>query len=91
MEFHVTNGSAKEYTETHESGMKLTVHFCDNCGTAVYKKADHDLFRGCVVLLAGTLDDQNGLEQAKPEMELFTKYRAPWLKRLDWATQKEEF
>ena len=90
-EFRVTDGSPKDYTVTHESGMKLTVHFCDNCGGVIYKTADNDLFRGYAIVQAGTLDDQEGLEQAKPEMELYTKYRAPWLSNLDWAAQKQGF
>lgn len=89
--FRVTAGSPKHYTETHESGMKLTVNFCDNCGSTIYKIADHELFRGNAVVQAGALDDPQGLEQAKPELEVYTKYRAPWLPNLDWAMKKPEF
>jgi hypothetical protein len=90
--FHVTSASSsKEFTTTHESGMKLTVHFCDNCGATVYKTADRDEFRGLVVLLAGTLDDPAGLQTAKPQQELYTKYRVPWLPEVKDVIQKEGF
>lgn len=71
--------------------MKLTVHFCDNCGCAVWKKADHELFKGAIVLLAGSLDDPGELEQAKPEVELYTKYRVSWLPKIDQIAEKPEF
>lgn len=71
--------------------MKITVNFCDNCGCAAWKKADHELFKGAVVLLAGTLDDPELLEQAKPEVELYTKYRASWLPKIDQIMETSEF
>ncbi|KAJ5466684.1 hypothetical protein N7539_009413 [Penicillium diatomitis] len=85
----ITSGTPKQYTETHESGENLTVFFCGDCGSAVYKT--HGLFPEKVVLLAGTLDDADGLEQAKPQVELFVKHRPSWLNGLDWADQKMEF
>lgn len=71
--------------------MKLTAHFCDNCGCAVWKKADHELFKGAVVLLAGTLDNPEELEQTKPEVELYTKYRVSWLPKIDHIMEKQAF
>lgn len=86
---HVTAGSTKSYTETHENGGKLTVNFCDNCGCSIYKM--HDSFPGNAIILAGTLDEPDGLEQAKPDAELYTKHRVPWLSSLEGAKQKMEF
>ncbi|KAJ5216417.1 uncharacterized protein N7498_002824 [Penicillium cinerascens] len=86
---HVTVGSAKQYTETHENGKKMTVKFCGECGCAIYKT--HESYPGTVVILAGTLDDPEGLEQSKPERELFTKHRFSWLPGLKWAEQTPEF
>lgn len=87
--FSVIAGSTKTYSEIHESGKKLTIYFCGDCGSTIYKT--HELFPGSVVVLAGTLDDANGLEQAKPQVELFTKRRPSWLPGLSWAEQKDEF
>ena len=86
---HVTEGSTKSYTQTHESGEKLTVNFCDDCGCAIYKT--HESFPGNAIVLAGTLDEPEALEQAKPEAELFTKHRVQWLSSLEGAKQKMEF
>lgn len=71
--------------------MKLTVNFCDNCGRAVRKKTDHELFKRAVVLVAGTLDIPDELEQAKPELELYTNYRVSRLPKYATAIQKPEF
>jgi hypothetical protein len=85
----VTGGSTKQYTETHENGKKLTVNFCGECGCTIYKT--HESFPGSVIILAGTLDDPEGLEMSKPEAELFAKHRVSWLPGLDGAKQKPEF
>ncbi|CAP98651.1 hypothetical protein E8E15_010521 [Penicillium rubens] len=87
--FRVTDGSPIKYTEMHESGMKLTVHFCSKCGCSIYKT--HEKFPGMVVILAGTLDGPDALEQSKPEAELYSQHRVGWLPNFDWAEQREEF
>lgn len=87
--FKVIAGSPKQHTQMHESGKKLTVYFCGDCGSTIYKT--HELFPGMVVILAGTLDDPQGLEQAKPVVELFSKHRVSWLPGFSWTEQKEEF
>ena len=84
----VTDGTAKEYSSLHESGVKLTVHFCANCGCTIYKT--HEKFPGMVIVLAGTLDDA-GVENTKPKSELYSKHRVGWLPTLNWAEQKVEF
>lgn len=89
--FHITTTPPKEYTTTHESGMKLTVHFCENCGGTIYKKADRKEFQGFIILLAGTLDNLDERKTAKPQQELYIKHRAAWLSALDNTVQKEEF
>ena len=89
--FRITSGSPKQYSATHENGMQLTVSFCGNCGTALYKEADADAFKGVVIVQAGTLDDLNGLESAQPEDELYVKYRASWVPTVATAKQNEEF
>lgn len=40
-----------------------------------------------VVILAGTLDEPDTLEQFKPDAELYSQHRAGF----DWAEQREEF
>ncbi|KAJ5669295.1 hypothetical protein N7462_010365 [Penicillium macrosclerotiorum] len=86
---HVISGFAKQFTQLHESGKKLTINFCGECGGTVYKT--HESFPGSIIILAGTLDDPDGLEQSKPSQELFSKHRVSWLSGLSWAEQKQEF
>ncbi|KAJ5520814.1 hypothetical protein N7463_001267 [Penicillium fimorum] len=87
--FRVIEGTATSYTEMHESGMKLTVNFCSKCGCSIYKT--HEKFPGMVVILAGTLDAPNALEQSKPEAELYSQHRVGWLPTFGWAEQRVEF
>lgn len=84
-------GTAKEYNETHESGMHMTLHFCETCGCPLYKTADRPEFEGDVIILAGTLDDPRAFDDAKPHAELYVKDRASWLPALGDAKQLQEF
>jgi hypothetical protein len=87
----VTSGTPKEFSKTHESGMELTVFFCDNCGSVIHKEGDTDAFRGLVIVQAGTLDDAEGLDMEKPGAELYVKHRASWLPEVAGAGQMQEF
>ncbi|KAJ6021156.1 hypothetical protein N7540_006660 [Penicillium herquei] len=89
--FSLISGTLKECTAKHENGMDLTLHFCQNCGTTIYKTATLDMFAGVLVLLAGTVDGGQGIEKAKPKSELWTKYRADWLSSLEEVAQVNEF
>ncbi len=77
-----------ENITTHEVGLKLTLSFCERCGTTCFKTADN--MEGVVIVLAGTLDGE-GLEQAKPEAELWNKHRVSWLPELKSAMQMDGF
>lgn len=69
--------------------MELTVYFCSECGCTIYKT--HEKFPGMVVVLAGTLDGPNGLEEHKPEAELYSQHRVSWVPDFTWAEQRTEF
>ncbi|OQE26265.1 hypothetical protein PENSTE_c005G05056 [Penicillium steckii] len=84
-------GSEKTCTQRHETGMNLTVHFCGTCGGTIYKTADNKEFSGMAVVQVGTIDDSNFMEDSKPGIELFTKYRAPWVPAVEGTAQKAEF
>lgn len=71
--------------------MDLTLHFCDNCGTTIYKTATLDMFAGVIVLLAGTVDGGQGVEKASPNSELWVKYRADWVPSVGGVAQVNEF
>lgn len=90
-DFKITAGTPKHFNTVHESGMNLTVHFCDNCGGTIYKTADLEAFKGMAVVQVGTLDDPDVVAQVKPTMEFWTKYRVPWLSNLEGTAQMLEF
>lgn len=89
--FTFTAGSAKHFTTTHESGLQITVYFCGDCGCHLYKTGDREGFKGVAIIQIGTLDDPESLRKAKPGLELWTKYRVPWLPHFEGAALKSEF
>ena len=80
--YHLSSCVVENIT-THEVGLKLTLSFCERCGTTCFKTTDN--MEG-----AGTLDGE-GLEQAKPEAELWNKHRVSWLPELKSAMQMDGF
>jgi hypothetical protein len=84
----------KTYSMTHPSGMTLTFHFCDNCGTRLYKEGDAEAFKGIAIVQAGTLDGGDGgmgLEDVKLGAELYVKDRVGWLGEVKGTGQCQEF
>ena len=78
---------------SHETGLKLTLSFCGDCGSALCKTADADEFRGLKIVFAGTLDGagEGGGVETKPDGELWVKYRVPWLQEIKGAQQFQGF
>jgi hypothetical protein len=70
--------------------MTLTVVFCSECGTTLWKEATAPQFKGVKLVQAGTLSDAKKLDE-KLDAELYVPERASWLRRLDKAAQKESF
>lgn len=72
--------------------MTLTIHFCSNCGSCVYKEGTDAAFQGTVIVQAGTLD-KGGMElgDVRPGAELWVKQRVPWLPDLKGAAQLLDF
>ncbi|KAK9320973.1 Mss4-like protein [Lipomyces orientalis] len=91
--FSIVNGSGaiKHFTKKHESGMLLTVCFCPNCGTSIYKTADSEQFKGLIILQAGTLDSGLAIDMKKPNAEFWTKYRTSWLEEFNGLEQYTGF
>jgi hypothetical protein len=86
-----TAGTAKHFTATHECGLKVTVYFCGDCGCNIYKTGDREGFKGVAVIQVGTLDEPESLRKVKPSVELWTKYRVPWLPHFEGTALKSEF
>ncbi|KAK9372181.1 Mss4-like protein [Lipomyces chichibuensis] len=91
--FSIVTGSRplKTFAKKHESGMMLSLHFCPNCATVLYKTADSEKMKGLVILQAGTLDNGLAINMEKPNAELWTKYRTSWLEEVTGSKQCNEF
>lgn len=89
--YRITSGTPKTYDWTHESGMKMEFSFCGDCGVTVSKTGDNDAFKGLIIVQAGTLDDEKGLERAAPATELYVKNRVSWIPELAGVGQMQEF
>jgi hypothetical protein len=73
--------------------MVLTLHFCRECGTRIYKEGDAKDFVGTVIVQAGTLDggEGMGIGDVKVGAELWVKDRVGWLGEVGGAGQCQEF
>lgn len=71
----------------------MTVRFCGDCGSALYKTAAAEEFKGLRIVMAGTLDGvgEGGGVETKPDGELWVKYRVPWLQEIKGAQQFQGF
>ena len=65
--------------------MTLTIYFCENCGTKIYKEGSADAFKGIAIVQADTLDgairekiEGMGIEDVKIQGELYVKDRIGW-------------
>ncbi|PMD46988.1 hypothetical protein L207DRAFT_477886 [Hyaloscypha variabilis F] len=94
--FTITSGQQhlKSYSLPHPSGMTLTLHWCENCGTKIYKEGDAEAFKGIAIVQAGTLDEgEGGLEigEVKVGVELYVKDRVGWLGEREGTAQCQTF
>ncbi|KAF2196139.1 DUF636 domain protein [Delitschia confertaspora ATCC 74209] len=86
-QFKVTSGTAKEFSKIADSGKKVSRFFCGDCGSTIWDLSAN--FKSSVVLNAGTLDDKDALNKAKPQAEVFTRSRVDWLTEIPGAEQKQ--
>lgn len=71
--------------------MLLDISFCGDCGVSICKVGHAPMFDGHVLVLAGTLDSKDGLEEAKPDAELYVKERVGWQAGMEGVGQMTEF
>lgn len=86
----------KTFAVKHPSGITFTIHFCENCGTKIYKVGDSDGMKGVFIVQAGTLDLADGekglgIKDVKVGAELWIKNRVGWLEEREGAMQCQEF
>lgn len=86
---NITSGTPKTFAKAHQNGMMITISFCPDCATTIFKEAGAMDFENMVILQSGTLDA--GLDSCSPDAELWTQHRAKWLPELTGVAQKPEF
>jgi len=85
----------KKFSFRHESGTTISLNFCPDCASVLYKEADDESHMGKVVVQAGTLDAGNGsgmvVEDVKVKAELWVGHRVPWVRESEGVAQLEGF
>ena len=88
-DFQLDSGTTKTCPITGDSGRKSAIHFCSDCGSALWTEWSErpDL----KILKAGILDGEGVLEtdDLTPKVEQFTSRRPRWLCAVDGAVQIE--
>ncbi len=67
------DGTPVTYTNTGDTGGKVTRHFCGTCGGRLYTSGDHP--GDFIMVQAGSLDDP---AQISPESVIYVKDKQPW-------------
>jgi hypothetical protein len=88
----------KTYVQPHETGIPITIYFCGNCATTLYKHGGSEKFKDFFVVQAGTIDPQKeengekkGLDVETPDAEYWTDCRAAWLGEVEGMKQFAAF
>jgi hypothetical protein len=69
-------------TKSIGSGKLMTNHFCEDCGSLMYRVSER--YPGHSLLRLGTVDDFNLVEgRLRPTMEIYVKDRCCWVKGLE--------
>lgn len=50
LHFTCPNSALKSFSKPHGSGMTLTIHFCPNCGSVIYKEGTSPAFKGLLIM-----------------------------------------
>jgi hypothetical protein len=88
--FILQKGTPTKFAKEHESGMTLTIYFCPQCGSTIYKEGSADMFKGLKLVQAGTLHD-NTLLSSGIAAELYVSERANWLVNVNGAAEMATF
>jgi len=77
--------SGQEALKPYRSSVDEFRHFCSECGSPIYSKAEHR--RGILSIRCGLLD---GDPNIRPSYHLYVDYKAPWYGIADQLPQFSE-
>lgn len=73
------NGATKAYRDKGDSGKSLERHFCPECGSSLFTRAE--ALPNLTIVKAGTLDDPSWVQ---PVSQIYCDSSQPWMQgRLD--------
>jgi len=81
-------GKIKQFFRKGDSGEDASYNSCSNCGTIIYVKGK--ALGPVHVLKFGTVDDQEVLDNSKPNQEIYTKNRCAWTQPYEGAKQVKD-
>ncbi|KAH8802515.1 Mss4-like protein [Xylogone sp. PMI_703] len=81
----VIKGDLQTWGFPVESGNFMANHCCGQCGSLLYRASTG--FPGKVAIKVGCVDDDKVVNDYVPEVEIFTRSRAPWVAPIEGAAQ----
>jgi hypothetical protein len=90
-QLRILSGTPKAYHKKHEGGMILTIEFCGDCGSQLFKRSDAEMFKDRVAVNVGTLDDKGLVDGMRPEREHNSARRTSWVCAFEGAEQMETY
>ena len=82
----VLSGSLKTWAKPAESGNTITNHACAECGSLLFRTSDG--YPGTMAIKAGCIDGYDAAMEYKPDVEIFTRSRVPWIAAVEGAKQE---
>ena len=85
----VVKGSLTIFTKIVNSGNSMSNHVCGECGSLLYRTSTG--YPGKLAVKVGCIDGVDGEDVPStyvPDVEIFTRSRAPWEKAVEGAVQE---
>ncbi|KAE8441419.1 hypothetical protein EG329_004975 [Mollisiaceae sp. DMI_Dod_QoI] len=82
----VLSGELKVWGKKVDSGNSIYNHSCGQCGSLLYRTSDG--YPGMMVIKAGCIDGIDATTDYVPDVEIFTRSRAPWIPAIESAKQE---
>jgi len=85
-ELKVISGELKVWGKSANSGNTISNHACAECGSLLYRTSTG--YPGVMVIKSGCIDGKDATADFVPQVEIFTRSRAPWVQPIEGAKQE---